>query len=103
MKKILNQFRSNASIYIHGHSAGGTNPSLVEAMYLGLPIYAYGINYNIETTSNKAAYFNNVEELVLLLRRQDEETLKINGKNMKLEALERYTWEIVTDKYANLF
>tara|TARA_B100000787_G_C16197031_1_gene301682 strand:+ start:4339 stop:5415 length:1077 start_codon:yes stop_codon:yes gene_type:complete len=102
-QKILNQFRSNASIYIHGHSAGGTNPSLVEAMYLGLPIYAYGINYNIETTSNKAAYFNNVEELVLLLRRQDEETLKINGKNMKLEALERYTWEIVTDKYANLF
>jgi len=63
-QSILNQIRSNCSIYIHGHSAGGTNPSLVEAMYLGLPIFAYGIGYNKETTQNKALYFNDKYELV---------------------------------------
>ena len=56
-QNILNQLRSNCYLYIHGHSAGGTNPSLVEAMYLELPIIAYDINYNRETTSNKALYF----------------------------------------------
>lgn len=35
---ILNILRSNCSFYIHGHSAGGTNPSLVEAMFLENPL-----------------------------------------------------------------
>jgi putative lipase involved disintegration of autophagic bodies len=47
---ILNRIRSNCYLYIHGHSAGGTNPSLVEAIYLGLPILAFGVEYNKETT-----------------------------------------------------
>ena len=38
---IVNWLRSNAHVYIHGHSAGGTNPSLVEAMNLSIPILAF--------------------------------------------------------------
>ena len=34
---VLDEIRSNAYVYLHGVSTGGTNPSLVEAMYLGLP------------------------------------------------------------------
>jgi glycosyltransferase involved in cell wall biosynthesis len=102
-QKTLNQFRSNCSLYVHGHSAGGTNPSLVEAMYLKLPIYAFGINYNRETTANKAAYFNDVNELVLLIKNQDEDTLSSIAKNMQTIAMERYTWSSVCNKYSNLF
>ena len=43
----LDLLRSNATLYVHGHSAGGTNPSLVEAMFLGLPIIAFGVSYNL--------------------------------------------------------
>jgi len=39
----LNKIRSNAWIYVHGHSAGGTNPSLVEAMSLGLAVCAFDV------------------------------------------------------------
>jgi len=61
----LDELRSNASLYVHGHSAGGTNPSLVEAMYLGLPIIAYGVSYNRVTTEHKAIYFKTLEDLIL--------------------------------------
>ena len=55
----LNLLRSNCMVYIHGHSAGGTNPALVEAMFLGLPIIAFSNGFNEYTTENKAIYFNN--------------------------------------------
>jgi glycosyltransferase involved in cell wall biosynthesis len=60
----LDLLRSNSSIYIHGHRIGRTNPSLVEAMYLGLPVIAYRVSYNVVTTGNKALYFNRVKDLV---------------------------------------
>jgi len=43
---VLNVLRSNCSIYLHGHSAGGTNPSLVEAMFFAKPIFAFDCVYN---------------------------------------------------------
>jgi len=102
-QKSLNQLRSNCSIYIHGHSAGGTNPSLVEAMQLGLPVFAYGIQYNRETTRGKAAYFDNTDELILLLNYINNNELSLIAENMKIIAKEIYTWEYISRKYSNLF
>ncbi len=97
---ILNQIRSNAFMYIHGHSAGGTNPSLVEAMYLSIPIIAFDINYNRETTENKAySYFKDSENLVQILNDINVEEL-IESRNQVFNiAKSRYTWKIITDKY----
>lgn len=100
---ILNQIRSNCHIYMHGHSAGGTNPSLVEAMYLGLPIFAYGIQYNRETTQNKALYFNNQDELRELLKNADKKILQKVAIDMKILAEENYTWKKISKKYSKLF
>lgn len=100
---LLNKFRSNSSFYIHGHSAGGTNPSLVEAMYLGLPIFAFGVDYNKETTGNKALYFDDNTELVSLLKNTDEDQLAEIASDMKIIAKERYTWSHISRQYSNLF
>lgn len=102
-QKILNQIRSNAYVYMHGHSAGGTNPSLVEAMFLGLPIFAYGVNYNLETTENSAAYFVNTTELQTLLKNMDEKYLKSIGRKMSEIADRRYRWRLISNQYAALF
>ncbi len=102
-QKLLNQFRSNCSIYIHGHSAGGTNPSLVEAMYLGLPVFAFGVEYNIETTANRALYFSNAQELVSLLSDINDEQLELIGKNLNFIAKKNYTWSHVSREYFKLF
>ena len=95
----LNVIRSNADLYVHGHSAGGTNPSLVEAMYLGLPIMTFDISYNRETTSHKALYFRNSEELIHLLNNTGKSKLEENGKAMYEAASTRYVWKNIAEKY----
>lgn len=102
-QNILNQIRSNCYIYMHGHSAGGTNPSLVEAMYLSLPIFAYGIDYNKSTTENKAKYFDNKLQLIELLRNMNDDELKNIGKYMEKVSNENYRWEKISQQYANIF
>jgi glycosyltransferase involved in cell wall biosynthesis len=102
-QQVLNQFRSNCNLYLHGHSAGGTNPSLVEAMYLGLPIFAYGVDYNKETTKNKALYFDNTTELLSLLKKTKEKQLIKIGSDMKNIAEQSYTWDYISTQYSKLF
>ncbi len=102
-QKILNEIRSNCYVYIHGHSAGGTNPSLIEAMYLKLPIFAYAISYNKETTDNKAFYFNSKNELIKLLENINEDVLYKNACNMSEYALKDYIWNNISNKYLKLF
>jgi glycosyltransferase involved in cell wall biosynthesis len=102
-QKILNQIRSNCYIYLHGHSAGGTNPSLVEAMMLGLPILAYGINYNKETTQYSAKYFTDSKELIQLLENISKSELDLISESMKSISEKEYIWKNISKKYSRLF
>lgn len=95
----LDILRSNATVYIHGHSAGGTNPSLVEAMNLGLPVVSFGISYNKVTTEYKADYFQTKEELVDIISNFHINAFIKNGKLMKEVADRRYQWKLITKKY----
>ena len=98
--KILNVFRSNCCFYLHGHSAGGTNPSLVEAMFFGKPILAFNVIYNKETTEYKANYFSNEAELIALLSKSSFDN---NAKAMIEIAQRRYTWDTIAKAYTNLY
>lgn len=99
----LNQLRSNCFVYLHGHSAGGTNPSLVEAMHLGLPILAYGADYNKETTGNRAMYFYDENSLLEMLKSLNEQKNEEVAAAMHQIAKESYTWEKVANEYSILF
>jgi len=96
---ILDQIRSNCVAYIHGHSSGGTNPSLLEAMHLELPIIAYDVNFNRYTTQDKAFYFANTDELVRNVQENKEKSYKICAVTMKTIAKKIYTWEYVVNEY----
>ena len=98
---VLNVIRSNCSVYLHGHSAGGTNPSLVEAMFFGKPLIAFDVVYNRESTENKAAYFKNTDDLVKLLLGPRE--AYNNGDNMLEIARRRYTWATIARQYESLY
>lgn len=100
---ILNQIRSNCDVYIHGHSAGGTNPSLVEAMSLGLPTFCYDINYNVETTEGSALYFKSSNDLKNLIKSTGKDDLKQLGIKMRYIAQKSYTWSIISNQYSKLF
>ena len=101
-QKGLDVLRSNAALYVHGHSAGGTNPSLVEAMYLGLPIVAFGVSYNKVTTENKALYFNSARELKQQVQQTNKAQLHIIATDMGQIAHRRYRWSVIAQKYTIL-
>lgn len=99
----LYALRNNASLYIHGHSSGGTNPSLVESMSLGLPVIAFDVVFNRATTEDKAAYFDSAESLNRLLASLSDAELQTNAARMRELAERRYSWKVITSKYASLF
>lgn len=95
---VLYSLRSNARLYIHGHSAGGTNPSLVEAMFFGIPIACYDVVYNRETTFDKAYYYCDSSSLFSLVCRLD-----LSGSSMHEIASEIYTWKHIALQYEDLY
>jgi len=98
-QRELDVLRGNCYVYVHGHSAGGTNPSLVEAMYLGLSIMVYGVSYNRTTTEGKAMYFKSEEELIYLIKTKKLADIKAVAVKMKEIAHRRYLWKLISDKY----
>lgn len=96
---VLYTLRSHCKQYIHGHSAGGTNPSLVEAMHFGKPILAYDVVYNRKTTEDKACYFKTKEDIVrFLLAKEDKD-----GHSMIEIAQRRYRWKFIAQQYEELY
>lgn len=95
---VLYALRNNSRRYVHGHKSGGTNPSLVEAMFFDKPILAYDVIYNRETTQNKASYFLDVKDLKDLIIKDlpsHNDTLEVARKD--------YVWEKIACQYENLF
>lgn len=102
-KNILDVLRSNCYLYVHGHSAGGTNPSLCEAMFLGLPIIAFSNGYNENTTFFQAKYFNNADDLCTKIETLNKEELNNIRPIMKELAKKHYCWKQIADDYEKLF
>ena len=100
---ILKYLRSNALIYMHGHSARGTNPSLVEAMHFAKPILAFDCDFNRATTEDSCIYFQDLKSLEKKLRELDLEKIKYIGTKMKEVADRRYTWNLIANQYFELF
>ncbi len=101
----LNMLRQNCFGYLHGHSVGGTNPSLIEAMAMETVILAHQNQFNDEVCDNTALYFNDSEELMNKINNVDKDPEKY--KQLKLKALERvkkeYSWEKIVSEYHELF
>lgn len=99
----LNMIRSNCTLYVHGHSAGGTNPSLVEAMFLGVPLACFDNGFNNNTTYNKAFYFKSVEDLKEIINTTTKEQSRENALTMITLAMKHYRWKTIAEQYYNFF
>ncbi len=97
---ILFFYRSGCQFYVHGHSAGGTNPSLVEMMHFEKPVVAFDCLYNRATMENNGEFFDSIESLQKLAL--DDDWL-LGAPELLEVASRRYTWDIVRKQYLSLF
>lgn len=101
----LFEIRSKCKAYVHGHSAGGTNPSLVEIMHFAKPVLAFDCAFNRYTTDNRALYFHNKLELSEILNNEQmhSEQMQNCALSMKEIACSRYTWKTIAKSYEALY
>ena len=101
--EILNNLRFYAGLYFHGHSVGGTNPSLLEAMSSGALIAAHNNIFNKSILETEAFYFSDSKEVSELISKGEKRARsEYVSKNIeKIETL--YTWAKIIDDYENLF
>lgn len=102
--RIINNLRHFSCLYFHGHSVGGTNPSLLEAMASSALIVAHNNVFNQSILGEDAYYFNTDREISQLLltnidKSENEE--KLNNNLQKIDT--RYSWNKIVDEYEAVF
>ena len=98
----LHSLWANAGVYFHGHSVGGTNPALVQAMACGAPVVARETPYNREVLGNAAVYTQpDPDEIAMqLMRVLGDDRLRADiSSAARARQRQNYTWEIVCDRY----
>jgi glycosyltransferase involved in cell wall biosynthesis len=102
---ILNNLRYHSNIYFHGHTVGGTNPSLLEAMSSNSLICANDNPFNKYILGNDAIYFKNANDVAKHLTNveYEQERYQIMLTENRNKITTMYDWELITDQYANHF
>lgn len=105
-RNMLFALRKNAFAHIHGHSVGGTNPSLLEAIASQNIIICYDVAYNREVMENYGYYFKNDMELANVINfiESNPNILYSGERTLYYQNImkEKYNWDIVSNKYLEL-
>jgi glycosyltransferase involved in cell wall biosynthesis len=102
---FLNNLRHYSNIYFHGHTVGGTNPSLLEAMASNSLICANDNSFNKYILGDDALYFSDAETVakhLLHIGLHDNSCQSMLSNNIK-KITSFYDWEIIVDQYAKHF
>jgi glycosyltransferase involved in cell wall biosynthesis len=102
-QRLLDQLYANALTYEHGHSVGGTNPSLLRAMGAGTATIAFDVTFNREVLGPAGAYFADSGSLATLFERAEADRTETGRRacaaRMRASA---YDWDEVAGGYADL-
>jgi glycosyltransferase involved in cell wall biosynthesis len=101
---LLDQLYAGATSYLHGHSVGGTNPSLLRAMGAGAPVTAWDVVFNREVTDGAARYVRSPDDVAtaLVADEQDAVAAKERGELLRERARTAYVWDDVARDYEQL-
>ncbi len=102
-KRDLDNIRYYSKLYIHGHSVGGTNPSLLEAMASQALILAHNNKFNRSVLEENGFYFSSADELSGLFMQELEFKKKKMISNNLAKINKVYRWQIVIDQYERYF
>lgn len=106
-KDLLKLIRENAYGYLHGHSVGGTNPSLLEALGSTRLNLLYDIGFNKEVAEDGAVYWNtrkgNLKDLLEKTVDFDEDTIDSFDRKSKQRIIDEYSWKKIVNSYEDVF
>lgn len=98
----LNSLRNFSNLYFHGHSVGGTNPSLLEAMASNTLIVAHNNAFNESILKEEAFYFDNAQDVtkhISTINKKDYMNfVKKNAKKISND----FQWHEVNQRYLDL-
>lgn len=103
-QQLLDQLYANCTSYLHGHSVGGTNPSLLRAMGAAAPVTAYDVVFNREVTDEGAKYFGGPQAVTTAVEQdeQDPAAAARRGAAGRGHVELAYRWDEVADGYERL-
>ena len=101
---LLDTLYAHAASYLHGHSVGGTNPSLLRAMGAGAPVIAFDVVFNREVAGSAGVYFHDPAGVAreCLAAESDPLATAERGLAGQADVARRYRWEDVADRYEDL-
>lgn len=99
--EIVGTLRKNSLSYVHGHTVGGTNPSLVEALGSGAACICHDNEFNAWTAGPEQGYFGSVEDLMAeMLCLANDPELRAQRRSAASDRHAKYfEWEHITDCY----
>ncbi|MGY2085166.1 DUF1972 domain-containing protein [Blastococcus sp. SYSU DS0539] len=99
----LDQLYAHAFTYLHGHSVGGTNPSLLRAIGAGAAVLAYDVDFNREVVEDSGRFFVGPDDVAALVgaAEADPEQVRRDGARAR-ELAKGYDWDVVAAGYEQL-
>lgn len=105
-KVSLDALRYGSKMYFHGHSVGGTNPSLLEAMGTGALIAAHGNGFNLSVLKSSGLYFQNANEIAEIIVQAENKDSDLHNelRRRAQEIIEsEYNWDLIIHRYEEYF
>ncbi len=106
-QELLMKIRENAYGYFHGHEVGGTNPSLLEALGSTDLNLLLDVGFNREVAEDAAVYWTkrsgHLAKIIEKADRLNDAEIAEYGRNAKQRIKVAYSWQIICDKYEQVF
>ena len=106
-QELLKKIRERAFAYLHGHSVGGTNPSLLEALGSTRLNLLFDVGFNREVGEDAALYWTcepgSLSGLIETADRMSEADIDAYGLLAKRRIADAYRWESIVSQYEELF
>jgi glycosyltransferase involved in cell wall biosynthesis len=103
-QQLLDELYAHAFTYVHGHSVGGTNPSLLRAMGAGTAVIAYDACFNREVLGGRGWFFHDSDDLAAHLDAVERTPKRVGqiAVAVRNRAAEAFRWDDVADAYEDL-
>lgn len=99
--ELLDQLYAHSASYLHGHSVGGTNPSLLRAMGAAAPVLAFDVNFNREVLGDTGRFWADAKDVAVSIEQVEADPVAARERGLRGQAhvAEHYRWEDVADSY----